>query len=270
MMEDPKAFALHIPHGDALFSLLPTNGPAANILTHSSNRYLVSALSDPSNRRGLTYGLNIGPHVRSESRSTLATLGRSGDITVEGNNISRIHCSFEVHETTGAVMLQDRSSGQSTQTLGDTAVRFELGRTPRRVLITPEINQDFGFGGLRCDLFTFRIVWHQYNLRTVSALHHRVDNPRHARTINEMATTLPSQRVTRIHTGTNQDLQIRWSKKAELGRGQFGEVWSALNIDSGEAFAVKLIKGTALISENHLLKREVETLARISHVGHSQ
>lgn len=95
------------------------------------------------------YGLNIGPHIGSQSRFTLATVGHCGaDITVEGSNISRIQCSFEIHETTRAIMLQDRSSSQSTQTFGSTAERLELGRTPRRVLVTNQINRQFGFGGL--------------------------------------------------------------------------------------------------------------------------
>lgn len=51
-----------------------------------------------------------------------------------------------------------------------------------------------------------------------------------------------------------------------LGAGAFGEVWKALDIDTGRVMAAKVMKkrGGELWE---MLKREVQILSRISHVS---
>ena len=124
------------PHPGVLFSLVPTNDRAETILTHPENAHLVSVLDKitPTNARHQPM-IDIGPYVGSKSRYTLATIGRCGDICVDGAEISRIQCSFEVDENTHEVLLQDRSSNRSTQLHGDSAKPFEEGRPHRRVVI---------------------------------------------------------------------------------------------------------------------------------------
>ena len=53
-------------------------------------------------------------------------------------------------------MLYDRSTTKSTQLYGANAIPFELGRGPRRVVVTQNFNKEFGFGGVTCDLVQFK------------------------------------------------------------------------------------------------------------------
>ena len=69
------------PHYLALFSLIPNNDRARNVLAHPNNIHLVSLIPNAKhfeNPEAVDYGLNIGFHIGSKSRYTLATLGRSG------------------------------------------------------------------------------------------------------------------------------------------------------------------------------------------------
>lgn len=79
--------------------------------------------------------LDIG-HIRPRSgdSATLATLGRDGDVVVEGSNIAKIQCSFEIDLDTKVVMFYDRSNSQTSQVFGENATPFEYGRL-RRVLV---------------------------------------------------------------------------------------------------------------------------------------
>lgn len=257
-------FAAPSHHPEALFSLIPSNDPATQILLHPNNRHLVSVVTDATTGRA-TYGINIGFHIGSRSQRTLAEFGRGGDVVVDGSDISRVHFSFELIQSSGAIMLQDKSTTMTTQTFGETAKLYEFGRLPRWVLLTPDINRDFGFGGAKSDRFKFSIVWHRPDPQTVNLSRNHIENCYLARTFVDIATVPPSRRPTRIHTAS-QSMEIRWAKRGALGAGSFGQVWSAINVDSGEAFAVKTVK---VSSDDDLpqLKREINTLACISHVS---
>ena len=57
-----------------------------------------------------------------------------------------------------------------------------------------------------------------------------------------------------------------------LGQGQFGQVHRAIEAETGRAMALKVVMCPTLGFEEASwisLKREIETLARISHVSHS-
>lgn len=256
------------PQPYSLFSLLPLNDRAKEILELPENAHLVSTLR-PGQEKPAVQGLDIGFHIRSTSRYTLATIGRHGDIVIKGNSISRIHCSFELDEhNKEEVMLQDRSSNNSTELLGMTKVPFEPGRPHRRVVIDRSINLEFGLGGAACDLYQFQIFRHTYPEGMVRQLINcRQDNPRQTRTIADepltMAASLP---LTQIHAPGSPG-RIRYSRRVELGSGSYGVVWKVANVDTGEHLAVKRIKRPQIqTSEYLLLKREVDVLSRISHV----
>ncbi|PVH93669.1 kinase-like protein [Periconia macrospinosa] len=268
------------PHPLALFSLIPLNKQTVEgVVDHPDNRHLVSFVPGAENTLNpgeVARGLNIGFQIGSKSSYTLATIGRTGDITVEGSSISRIQCSFEIHKDTEEIFLYDRSSSWSTQTFGPKALPFELERPDRRVVVAEEANNQFGFGGVGCNLFQFVIYWHERPSNFQEQIATREDHPRFTRTVDdEIPTALPSKRTTRIHTpvvhtpGVRGSAKtIRYYKKVKLGRGSFGEVWKAVDVDSGEFFALKLVKWPehGLQSQQYtMLKREVETFARMSH-----
>jgi hypothetical protein len=101
------------PHPLALFSLRPHRGNerAKRAVAHPDNIRHVSTLSDG------VEALDVGFHIHGKSSTTLATLGRGieADIYVEGSNIAKVQCSFEIDLDTGVVMFFDRSHGCTTQ-----------------------------------------------------------------------------------------------------------------------------------------------------------
>ena len=112
------------PHPGVLFSLRPRSERAKRLVAHPNNAHNVSTLSDG------TLALHVGFHLHGKSSTTLATLGRGvhADIFVEGSDISRVQCSFEIDLDTGVVMLYDRSFANSTQVYGEGATPFERER----------------------------------------------------------------------------------------------------------------------------------------------
>ncbi|ERT00366.1 serine/threonine protein kinase [Sporothrix schenckii ATCC 58251] len=251
-----------MPQSLALFFLNPLNRAAYEVAGNDSNKHL---LWEPR-----VFGIG---HVASKSGNptVLATIGRDGDIYIPDENISRVHCSFELDADTGIVMLYDRSNSQTTQTVGNDAFPFEFGR-PRKVVVMPDINTTFGIGGIRSDKYQFTIVWPD----DTAALQQRKSamlqpNPRLARTLDLLRdTALPTGMLTRIHTpgGPSPDT-IRFKTIGEkLGSGSFGEVSKAVNVDTGQLLAVKDIKQAGRLQNPRewlYLKREIQALSSISH-----
>ncbi|RMD39557.1 hypothetical protein DV735_g5570, partial [Chaetothyriales sp. CBS 134920] len=140
-------------------------------------------------------------------------------------------------------------------------------RAHRRVVVDDSINLVFGIGGRACDLVQFQIVWHRHDKHgTDLYFDYRPENPSQTRTIlHEQPTTAHSRSITRIHT-PGPALTIRYSRRGKLGTGAFGEVLKVADVDTGNYLAVKQVKRPTLLSHEYvLLKREVETLSRMSH-----
>lgn len=258
-----------MPHALALFSLVPLNERAEAVLTHRSNEHLVSRLKDG------TLALDIG-HVRplSGNNATLATLGRNGDVIVEGSSIAKLQCSFEIDLDTRVVMFYDRSHSQTSQVSGDNATPFEYGRL-RKVVVQEKINTIIGMGGVGRNLVQFELEWHCSLEEMTTRVKDREtvlleENPRFARTIDEIDTALPSRSRTRIHTPGHRPPRMRYIKAILLGKGQFGTVYKAVNVDTGKLMAVKMMQRptkTGSQEEWMKLRREVEILSRVSHVS---
>ena len=266
-MDYLKGRAAPEPHSRSVFSLIPLNDRAKAVVEHPNNVHLLSVVNvDNPLAPGLHYGLNVGSHIRSRSKSTLASLGRNADIYVPGSDISRIHCAFEVHETSGGIMLQDYSSRRNTRIEGTDALSFDPWLPLRRILVAPKLNPQFSFGGRNEKAVSFYIHWHQSESVISTSLQHRTDASCDALTVDDNDTAPPSRAVTRIHTPGCQT-RIRWWEKSHLGHGSFGRVCSALNVDSGEQFAVKIIKyREAQAQEHERVKREIEMLGCVTHV----
>ncbi|KZN83774.1 Serine/threonine-protein kinase DCLK2 [Penicillium chrysogenum] len=261
-------------HRLALFSLKPLNEQAKKVANHPYNQHLTSSLPDG------TRVLDIGFQVRSRSNRTLATLGRGdADIFVDGPTIAKVQCSFEIEPATNVVMLYDRSHGQTTQVFGDDATPFEPGRL-RQVVVQKGLNSFLGMGGRAQNTVQFEFLWYQDFPEMVGLIKDREsimndceENPRLARTADDVETVLPSQMQTRIHTAGPRQLTMRYLKFGKLGSGQFAVVYKALDVDTGKFLAVKIIQRPEQasaqaaweVSKYYALKREVEHLSRISH-----
>lgn len=261
-------------HRLALFSLKPLNEHAKNVVNHPWNQHLTSKLTDG------TIVLDIGFQIRSRSHHTLATLGRGdADIFVDGITIANIQCSFEIEPATNVIMLYDRSHGQTTQLFGNDAVPFEHGRV-RQVVVQKDLNSRLGMGGRAQNTVQFEFIWYQDFPETAEIIKDREsimndyeENPRLARTTDELETALPAQMQTKIHIAGPRQLKMRYMKFGKLGFGQFGAVYKGLDIDKGRFLAVKMLQQPKQPSEEaewrKLLKREVDTLSRISHVSNT-
>lgn len=273
------------PHSLALFSLQPLNDKANAVVEHPHNRCLVSKQIDGSQV------LDIGFHIRSRSCSTrtLALLGRGDtDIKIEGSSISKIQCSFEINLDTKVVMLFDRSHGQTTQlcggAIGQDTFPFEHGRI-RKVVVQKHLNEEISMGTGQ-SIVWFRLIWHQTAQGTIDKVNAREsvpqdyvqeheDTPHLAHTLEELDTVLPSRMQTRPHTSGARQLHMRFRKLVELGKGAFGTVHKAIDVDEGKFLAVKILRRPGpgfkvdewVRSCHYAQKREVETLSQISHVS---
>lgn len=219
------------------------NPRAEAVLADPDNKHLVSQLKTDE------LALDIG-HTRSTSgdNTTIATLGRDGDIVVDGRSIAKIQCSFEIDLDTKVVMFYDRSHSQTSQVLGQNATPFEYGR-PRKIVVQDNVNTIIGFGGVGRNLFQFELEWHYDAPETMEIVKNRAsttlgyeENPRLAQTVDITDTVLPSKRETRLNTAGPQLTKLRYANLVLLGSGQFGVVYKAVNLDSGKFLAVKTLK----------------------------
>jgi hypothetical protein len=272
-----RAFTMLAPHRDALFTLYPLSDAAKDVTQDPLNRHLISRnpVSDQ-------LGIDVGHHRKS--KLTLATLGRqAADIYISHKCISRFQCSFEIHEQSRTVMLYDRSHNWTTQVFRPDNARsevfpFESRRKPRQVIVAPDVNTIIGMGGNNSDLILFEIVWWE------GGRIHNIPEPvlaysNLAKTCTIDETEAPSRRETRIHTplAYNASLPIRYTKGADpIGKGRFGTVYKAVDVDSGSLLAVKIISksnegfgggrdwaGTFF----HALKNEIHILSILHHVS---
>ncbi|KAL8867242.1 MAG: hypothetical protein Q9174_005789 [Haloplaca sp. 1 TL-2023] len=165
-------------------------------------------------------------------------------------------------------MLYDRSTAATTQTYGKTSMPFEYGRSIRRIAVTPDLNEFIGMGGATRNLLRFWLSWQQDYSNVIKAqtqLPHndseeRELDPHHARTHEEPDTELPSRMETRIHTPGGLRRNMRYLATNRLGSGTFGQVYKAVDVDTGRLMAVKMLRQPA-----RECKREVETLQSIKH-----
>ncbi|KAI0860808.1 kinase-like domain-containing protein [Xylaria cubensis] len=258
-------------HSLALFSLVPTNDRAIEVLNNPRNKKFVRETKDGERL------LDIG-HIRTTSgnASTLATMGRDGDIILEGNSISKVQCSFEINQETNIIMFYDRSHSQTCQVYeypGAETKPFEPGR-PRKVVVGPQVNLCIGLGGAHRNLYEFRLKWKDNLQSTMNKVKKREclaleENSRLAETVDESDTVLPSQMETRVHNTVPRQLSLRWVKMNALGGGAFGEVYKAVNVDNGTLLAVKRLKkakaGTDLDWLKASWRREVKNLSMSKH-----
>lgn len=130
--------------------------------------------------------------------------------------------------------------------------------------------------GVGRNLVQFKLKWHHERDDVVERVKCREnlpleENPRLAGTVDETKTILPTGRQTRIHTGGPLQKKIRYIRESKvLGSGNFGQVYKAMNVDSGGLIAVKIVQrqgGSESHQEWTKLKGEIETLSRISHVS---
>ncbi|KAI9886418.1 MAG: hypothetical protein M1823_001807 [Watsoniomyces obsoletus] len=275
------------PHPHAIFALVPYGGhnPGATSIIELNHQFvsrvpLVSDLDDGNHHQVWAYGINVGFQIGNRSRHVLATLGRNGNIITpvlppampgarKWASMSSIQCSFEVHPTTKAVLLYDRSSHRTTGLVGPNAQPFADHQIPRRVLMDENINDVIALPGQ----VKFQVVWHRPQVGLGELMSLREDPPRLAQTVREddvptAAATVPATPIHTLTVPPKREPKIRYKLMKRLGGGSFGQVHQVVLVDSGELLAVKKIVCPGInTSQYTYLTREVETMARLSHVS---
>ena len=264
------------PHRGALFSLIPVNAKADAVVQDVDNAHLVS-----SSWKHNVPSFDIGFHIGSQhSINTLVTLGRDDcDICLRPKAIARTQCSFEIDDLdTGIIMFYDRSHKQNTRVSGSSAQLFEKGRSPRKVLVWPGINDEISMGGINGETFEFEIEWlvKEGEIQKTARDHREagkrmVTNPRVARTRDPTETVAGSAIMSPDEAFISpHQLGMRYFRQKMLGSGSFGTVWRAIDVDSGRVMAVKrcnYVQGSQPQEYVQRVRREVELMRRAKHVS---
>lgn len=263
------------PSTKALFSLVPVNEKAKNVVQDEDNDHLVSL-----SLKSRVASFDIGFHINSPfSTNTLATLGRDDcDISLRPSSIARTQCSFEIDDpNTGIIMFYDRSHKRNTRVSGAHSKTFESGRSPRKVLVYPGFNEKISMGGINGELIQFKIEWILTELEIKEIVRKHRDeekdtmtNPKKARTRDPTETVLTSAIMT-PEQAFQRPFQtgLRYLKRDLRGVGSFGRVWRAIDVDSGRVMAMKQIDWVPGSQEQKQVKkvrREVELMRRSKHV----
>ena len=148
-------------------------------------------------------------------------------------------------------MFFDRSHSCTYQVSGQNSKPFQQGRI-RKVFVQDGLNTVIALGE-GYGLYKFEMKWHQDPIETAemikrySALpRNRVMNPRMAESVPTTPTFSPFQRNTLPHANEQQQFKIRYlASSPELGSGQYGKVYGAVNVDTGKVMAVKILVHTA-------------------------
>lgn len=265
------------PHPQTIFHLVPhkESPKAKEMLLHPNSPFVSLCKENRGQDNNYEYGLEIGYHVSTRPRPlVLVEVGENADLIMPGSSISQVHFSFEIHPESHQIMFWDRSRLRSTKIA---PVGFRKDGHFRQVVLQPGMKYIIGAGGEKAEQFIFSLIWRK---RSESMLQEtgkgfemaeaRLQNPRWARTVEDGPTDLPSWYNTRLHTPAVGAVQ-RTMEGERLGKGAFGEVCKAVDLDSGCLIAVKKIPlpprlGPTASNEELMLRREVKVLSSISHV----
>ncbi|RMZ80254.1 hypothetical protein DV738_g2924, partial [Chaetothyriales sp. CBS 135597] len=221
------------------------------------------------------YGLEVGYHVSGRPRSlVIVEVGRNADLVMPGSNISKVHFSFEIHPESRQIMFWDRSRLQTTKIEPD-GFRSD-GDFRQVVLKTGRSDYKISAGGEKLDQFVFYLRWLKDAAEVMEEIENesqitetRPQNPRWALTIEDGPIDLPTWYNTRLHTPAIGAVR-RTVDIGMLGSGAFGEVWKAVDQDSGCLVAVKKVNlpagdGLTPTHEEVILRREIKVLSSVSH-----
>ncbi|KAH6997130.1 calcium/calmodulin-dependent protein kinase [Ilyonectria destructans] len=232
-----------------IFSLAPLNDGAREVLTAGQNAHLRGISPD-----GSTDVLSIGKFSGGESKYTLATTGRGTDA---------MGCTFDIHENSKEIMLQDWSTQQTTQVSCENANVIDGRGGIRHVVLDDAKPVDFGFGGPDCNVYRFRLYWHMKSAEV--KLVDRPDLPHNAPTVMAHELTALPTRPTRIQSTTAQKT-IRYLVREKLGGGASGQVFKVADVDLGHHVAMKRMDRPQIQSVAYArLKAEIDFLSRASH-----
>ncbi|CAI6083255.1 unnamed protein product [Clonostachys chloroleuca] len=237
--------------GIHLFYLAPANRKAIKVVTSPANSEFRA--SQRAEEEIGTVALSVGVIPSAKGGKTLLTLGRKGDITVEGGDdgISDIHCCFKINPETGVVMLHDKSNNNTTQVGGHVFPE----RRSRKVAMTPGKYELFNIGRHR--KIKFKLVWS--------------GDVEDALVRGQVLFTMRNPDARVDSRSSTKDIN-RCVKAGILGSGRCGIVYKAIDLDTGAVVALKTYKKNDSRPERfpkfllqRFAKSEVKNLAKLKH-----
>ena len=255
----------------AIFHLIPENEAAREALNHTDNSRFVSI-----SPRQEKLGLEVGFHVASVPGRVMARLGRNADLILQRRSVSAVHVSFEIHPDTLVVLLSVRT------------------KRTRPVLVRPKnglaesVDGDcvLGYGTeyeLEIGEYIFGLVWRSEDPLFLRELTHReyAQALERQALVNAPSRFLPTEddsealtwHNTRIHTIQRPLFrEAKGATRTRIGGGQFGEVYRAVDDQTGHPFAVKVILLHRYPDPEDARARahqEAKALQRLKHVCHT-
>lgn len=260
-------------NASTLFHLVPLNQTARDALLHPDNCRFVSPIAIGDDRRQGELGLEIGFHVPSiPAGHVIARLGRNADLILRERPVSAVHIAFEIHPQTLVTLLSVQSKQSSTVKV--TALTNQQHEVDGDCVIVYGQNYT-----IQIVSYYFELVWR--NIGTVESLRALVLRE-YRNSLQRLQTVrsrhLPTDFSSELHTWHNTRLQKArrvFFREAEgeprvlIGCGQFGDVYQAVDLESGNAIAVKVIKLECypdVENARAALHREIKALVSLKHV----
>lgn len=263
-----------------LFHLVPVNNVARNALLHPDNKRFVS-----QTEKGAA-GLEIGYHVPSIPQGhVIARLGRNADLILSESTpqqpISAVHVAFEINPATHLVLLSARSKRASPVLLRlreHDEEAFEHDEVVGDGVLLYGQNYSIGIGSYR-----FGLIWRKipndganFELLKTLAIDNLHTSMRHLQTIRSRdrpteydESEYLSWHVTRLNTAKSAKFEDVEHLREHIGSGAFGEVYKAVDRQSGHNFAIKVIDLTTrgnTDAARALIHREIKLMQSLKHV----
>ncbi|KAL2175261.1 kinase-like domain-containing protein [Thermothelomyces heterothallicus CBS 202.75] len=257
-------------NSSTLFHLVPDNDAAREALLHPDNSRFVS------NTHTELQGLEVGFHVPSVPKGRVITrVGRDADLILRGRTVSAVHVAFEIHPETLVVLLSVRSKHSSSVTIssdfseakqkiqGDCVLVY--GTSYRISIVSYNFLLIWRDLGSVEALRQLAIEGYQISLQRIQTIRSR-DLP-----TDGDSSELHSWHNTRLHTARRILFREAEGAPRELiGEGTFGAVYRAVDLESGNPFAVKVVKlhayGARYVEQARAaVHREMKTLEYLKH-----
>ena len=260
-----------------LFHLVPTYAAARVALHHPDNRRFVS----PAPNEKWEPAFEVGFHVSRVPGRVMARLGRDTDLILQGDTVSAVHVSLEIHPETLVVLLSTRAKDASLVTIepvcdqGDDAIQGDD--------TTDTIQGDcvLGYGiqyNIRIVDYSFRLIWREMVPAALRELAIQEYNKAMEQQAGVRSRYLPTKVNSETHTWYNTRIhtaqrplfmEAEWIPRVWIGGGTFGKVYRVIDGLTGNTFAVKTINLQAYSDPEDARSsahREVKALQRLKHV----
>lgn len=221
-----------------LFWLAPLNDKARECVNDPSNIGYVDNAPDPYVGSALVVSFESDPRISER----LLTLGRAGDVKLEGDYLSRWHIEILLHWKTWQILIRDKSPYINTKIedpLDPGRVCFGYsGGTYRQAVIRHGDSVELSLGGEHGKLYRFKVMWPRIDdpkdFRAMEEDRRRFAlrprNPQLCATEYEMPPAASRYELRVQPPAANSEQWLHREEGRPLGQGSFGTVSKTLNL----------------------------------------